>query len=158
MVKKNKNNGGFALLEVLVVVLIIGILSSIALPQYQKAVQKARLTEAVQVLKVLGDAEQVYYDTYNRYTTNLDELDVTPPQGFADNWGNFHASVHDDKIHIEARALFMPTAFYIVFSGDHIYCSHAYDAKANKLCQKFYGNTTAYPDPTSGDYEMILVE
>ena len=159
MLKNNQNSGGFTLIEVLVVVLIIGILTSIALPQYQRSVQKARLTEAAQVLKVLGDAEQVYYATYNRYATNLDELDVTPPAGFGNNWGNFHASVHDDKIHIEARALFMPENFYIVFSGDHVYCSHCCTAKANKLCQKFYGDTTPYPDPTnSTDYEMIRIE
>ena len=54
------NNKGFTLLELLVVVLIIGILASIALPQYQMAVTKAKVASMLPLMRRFKDALQEY--------------------------------------------------------------------------------------------------
>lgn len=56
-----RQNMGFTLIELLVVVLIIGILASIALPQYQKAVAKSRFAEAITNLNSIAQAHQVCF-------------------------------------------------------------------------------------------------
>ncbi len=51
-----KTQRAFTLIELLVVVLIIGILTSMAVSQYRKAVTKARVAEALTILKRAQDA------------------------------------------------------------------------------------------------------
>ena len=78
---EEKMNKGFTLIELLVVVLIIGILGSVALPQYERAVAKAHVTEALVALKAITDAQEMYYMAYDRYTANLADLDIQVKPG-----------------------------------------------------------------------------
>ena len=67
---------GFTLLELLIVVVIIGILAAIALPQYRKIVEKARMSEAIIMVEKIADAQERYYLINNDYTRDINDLDI----------------------------------------------------------------------------------
>ena len=76
---------GFTLIELLVVVLIIGILSAVALPQYTKAVNKARAAEAWSLGKSFFDAQEMFFMETGGYARTLDDLSIDIPTDLK-NW------------------------------------------------------------------------
>ena len=87
---------GFTLLELLVVIVIIGILAAIALPQYNKAVWKTRYVQAKTLARNIANSEEIYFTANGQYTNNFKDLDIDiSPDSYDNNnstaqfsWGN----------------------------------------------------------------------
>ena len=62
-----RNQYGFTLIELMIVVIIIGILASIAIPAYQRYVTESRRTEAQAHLIELSTVLERYYSDRNTY-------------------------------------------------------------------------------------------
>ena len=62
----------FTLIELLVVVLVIGILAAVALPQYQKAVEKSKAAQGIALVKSFAQAAEAYHMANGTYATNAD--------------------------------------------------------------------------------------
>jgi prepilin-type N-terminal cleavage/methylation domain-containing protein len=68
MAAKTKNRaGGFTLIEVLVVVMIIGILSALAVPQYYKSIERDKASEGVNLMMALKGAQDRYRAKYGAF-------------------------------------------------------------------------------------------
>jgi general secretion pathway protein G len=86
---------GFTLIELLIVMAIIGLLLSIAVPRYFRSLQHARETVLKQDLSILREAIDKYYADLNQYPEKLPDLvdkhyvrsvPVDPFTRLADTW------------------------------------------------------------------------
>lgn len=109
---------GFTLIELLVVVLIIGILAAVALPQYQKAVGKARFTQGMILAKAIAQAQRVYYMANGFYAPTLNLLDIEPPDNTV--LKNFQWDYGFNMGRFALQRVNNPTYnYFIIFSADH---------------------------------------
>lgn len=74
---------GFTLVEVLTVVLIVGILASIALPMYTRMIERSRATEAMSSIRAINDSIYAYFtdreecpETFSKLVAVLPSADL----------------------------------------------------------------------------------
>ncbi|HPS38953.1 MAG TPA: type IV pilin protein [Candidatus Cloacimonadota bacterium] len=69
-----RDESGFTLIELMIVIVVIGILATLAVPKYMTVTRKAKESEAKMVLSQLHSLQEAYYRENDTYATTLEDL------------------------------------------------------------------------------------
>ncbi len=90
MPKINRKLPALSLLEILLVLAIIGIFMTLALPKLMGVVGDARAAEAQQQLNFVHTLQKSYYFKKAKYTANLDDIDFEQDKLVPDGGNAFY--------------------------------------------------------------------
>lgn len=74
--KRRPGQGGLTLVELMVVIAVLAILSSVAYPLYTEQVRKARRSDARSALQVVALAQERFYTLNGQYSADFGDLDL----------------------------------------------------------------------------------
>lgn len=74
---QQNDRSGFTLIELLIVVVIIGILASIAIPKFSAMRQKSYIAAVTSDLKNMASQQEVYLSDHDQYASDFTQLEMT---------------------------------------------------------------------------------
>ncbi len=82
---RKPSNAGYSLVEVTIAVIVLGVLSTFAVPRYMKTVERAKASEAFAYLAEVSSAQARYNAQHGEYASVLTDIDVVlrTPNNFA---------------------------------------------------------------------------
>ena len=102
----HRHAGGFTLLELLIVVVVLAVLAGLALPQYLKTIARAKEAEGWRGLGEIRLSELRYYGEYDTGTATVGNLDIEDPNTLSPRYFNYAVSITGASFAITAT----PTA------------------------------------------------
>jgi len=115
---RNRNNKGFTLIELMIVVVIIGILAALAIPRFMRSTTKSKQSEAKQLLKQIYTLQHAYRQEFNAYACNGLVADHTAPAVFATIGVDISASARYQYTMAATATTFTCTAAAIIDLDD----------------------------------------
>ncbi len=137
-----KIKAGFTLIELLVVILIIGILTAVALPQYQVAVEKARVTSLFPIFRTILRAQKVYELEHGKGTADLTLLDIQIPYPIYRNTDSFDGKI---RYRVSNSYFFVyEDASMIAYQGKGYSVNYYHSVKSGYQGLCYTGSATAW--------------
>ena len=72
----SRRAGGFTLIELLIVMVVLGVLATIAIPKFTAMREKSYIAAVTSDLKNLASQQEIYLSEYHSYTTVVGNLNL----------------------------------------------------------------------------------
>ncbi len=125
-IKELRKDEGFTLVELMIVVAIIGVLSAVAVPNFQKYQAKAKTSEAKVQLAAAYTSEQAFFGDFGIYASCLNYMGYNPADEINSRYfaigfeagSDISATAHTSAVNSGLYAASCPAAFATSTAGD----------------------------------------